>query len=231
MAQLDDLHTIAREKLQGRFSLDPVNLKHPLPEKPLRALGLMNIDGNVFSSKEFMRVLILNITMGFVRGVRTIFLGPRIELGLPIFSAEIILQKKRMFFLDIQRRGGYDKHDDTELYNRLVGIKEKYPELFTEPLQQSGEILKTFSKAACYSSISKDLDDQALKLFHEYLDVYLELIQKTQPLTGEALTQAQQDYDAYTNTLVDHDPAAKIYRILFGKKGGEESVLDLFFAK
>ena len=231
MAKLDDIHLIVQEKLQKRFTLTPENLKHPLPERSWRVLGLVKIDGKVFNSDEFLRVLILNVNVAFLREVRTIFLGPRTELDLPVFSTEAILMgKKRMFFLDVQRRGGYDRHDDSELYNRLVAIKENYHELLAEPLSAGREIEKTFSKAACYVKISRDQDEQALKLFHEYLDAFLEMVHQAQPLTGDALETARRDYDMYTNTVIDHDPAAKIYKILFGKKGGIERVKELFFA-
>ena len=231
MKRLDDIHLIAFEKLQKQFSLNPVTLKHPLPERSLRALGLVKIDGKVLSSDKFLRVLILKVAVAFFREVRTIFLGPKTELDLPIFSSETILMgKNRMFFLDVQRRGGYGHHDDTELYDRLVAIKEKYPDLLAQPMKMGREIDKTFSRASCYVKISRDQDEQALELFHEYLDVYLTLVQQTRPLTGEFLEQARRDYETYTNTVIDHDPAAKIYRILFGKEGGVERVKELFFA-
>ena len=231
MKRLDDIHLIAFEKLQKQFSLDPVTLKHPLPERSMRALGLVKIDGKVLSSDKFLRVLILKVAVAFFREVRTIFLGPKTELDLPVFSSETILMgKNRMIFLDVQRRGGYGHHDDTELYDRLVAIKEKYPDLLAQPMKMGREIDKTFSRASCYVKISRDQDEQALELFHEYLDVYLTLVQQTRPLTGEVLEQARRDYETYTNTVIDHDPAAKIYRILFGKKGGVERVKELFFA-
>jgi len=231
MKRLDDIHLIAFEKLQKQLSLHPVSLTHPLPERSLRALGLVKIDGKVLSSDKFLRVLILQVTVAALREVRTIFLGPKTELDLPVFSSETILMgKNRMIFLDVQRRGGYGRHDDTELYDRLVAIKEKYPDLLAWPMKMGREIDKTFSKAACYVKISRDQDEQALNLFHEYLDVYLSLVQQTRPLTGEVLEQARKDYETYTNTVIDHDPAAKIYRILFGKKGGVERVKELFFA-
>jgi hypothetical protein len=231
MKRLDDIHLIAFEKLQKQFSFNHVQLKHPLPERSLRALGLVKIDGKVLSSDKFLRVLILKVAVAFFREVRTIFLGPKTELDLPIFSSETILMgKNRMIFLDVQRRGGYGHHDDTELYDRLVAIKEKYPDLLAKPMKMGREIDKTFSRASCYVKISRDQDEQALELFHEYLDVYLSLVQQTRPLTGEVLEQARRDYETYTNTVIDHDPAAKIYRILFGKEGGVERVKELFFA-
>ena len=85
MKRLDDIHLIAFEKLQKQFSLTPVTLKHPLPERSLRALGLVKIDGKVLRSDKFLRVLIMNINVAFLREVRTIFLGPKIELNLPSF--------------------------------------------------------------------------------------------------------------------------------------------------
>jgi hypothetical protein len=228
--QLENINDIAYEKVKNSFSLQPVNLKYPLPERSARSLGLIKIDGAAFSSKELLRALVLTVNVAYLRGVRTIFFGPRIELGLPVFSTEVILAgKKRIFFLDVQRRGGYERYDDTEFYNRLVSIKNSYPDLFKKPLHHTGEIVQTFSPAACYMETTKDQDEQAIKLFHDYLDVFLEKVQQAQPLTGEALEQARKDYDAYTHTVLDHDPAAKIYRILFGKKGGGERVLDLFF--
>lgn len=230
-ARLDDIHISTVEKLQKIFSLTPERLKHPLPERSWRMLGLVRIDGKVFSSDEFLRVLVLDVNVAFLRDVRTIFLGPRTELDLPVFSTEVILMgSKRVFFLDVQRRGGYERHDDSEFYNRLVAIKENYPELLAEPLTAGREIEKTFSKAACYVKISKSQDEQALKLFHEYLDAFLEMVTQTPSLTGDALETARRDYDAYTGTIIDHDPAAKIYKIFFGKKGGVERVKELFFA-
>ena len=229
--RLENINDIAYEKVKNSFSLQPVRLKYPLPERPARSLGLIKIDGEAYSSKEFLRALVLTVNVAYLRGVRTIFFGPRIELGLPVFSAEIILAgKKRMFFLDVQRRGGYDHYDDAELYNRLVSIKNSYPDLFKKPLHHTGEIVKIFSPAYCYMETTRDQDEQTINLFHDYLDVFLEKVKQAHALTGEELEQARKEYDAYSNSVLDHDPAAKIYRILFGKKGGGERVLELFFA-
>lgn len=231
MAGLEDIHLIVYEKLEKQFSFTPVTLKHHLPERSMRALGLVKIDGKVLSSEEFLRVLILTVNVALLREVRTVFLGPRIALDLPVFSSETILMgKKRMFFLDVQRRGGYGRHDDSALYDRLVAIRGKYPDLFASPLRMGREIDKTFSKAYCYVSIAKEQDAQALELLHAYLDVYLEMVRKTQPLTGDRLAMARQDHETYARTVIDHDPAAKVYRVLFGKRGGVERIKELFFA-
>ncbi len=60
--------------------------------------------------------------------------------SVPVFSAEIVLKgRKRVVFLDVQRRGGYERHDDSELYGKLVAIKERHSRLFAEPLTHTGE--------------------------------------------------------------------------------------------
>ena len=48
MADLMDIHSRAQAEMRKRYELKPVSLKHPFPERPLRALGLMKIDGEVF---------------------------------------------------------------------------------------------------------------------------------------------------------------------------------------
>ena len=232
MSPLDTILEQAAAKLKSQFSLTPVKLKHPLPERPARMLGLVNIKGDVFTSKEFSRALLLHTTFAFFKGVRSVFFGPTIDLDQPIFSTEVILLGKRnLFLLDVQRGGGYDKHDDTELYDKLKSIRDKYPELLKEKAELKGEINKTLSPACVYVKIDPQLDGQAFQLFSEYLEVYFDLIKKTKPLSGQSLREAENNFNDFMNTVIDHDPGVKIYSRFFGKKGGVERALDMFFAR
>ena len=74
-------------------------------------------------------------------------------------------------------------------------------------------------------------DEQALSLFNEYLDVFLELVDAAAPVSAENQKKADEDFDIYHQTVINHDPAVKLYSMLFGKIGGVERVNDLFFAK
>ena len=130
MMRLEDILDSAYEKLSSRFSFSEVALKHPLPEYPLRMLGLLKIDGRVMSADKFTRVLLLSSSILSLRGSRSIFLSPRPELDLPIFSTEVILLgKHRGFLVDIQSRGGYDRTDTRDLYEQLIAIRDNYPDL------------------------------------------------------------------------------------------------------
>jgi hypothetical protein len=231
MARLENILDYAHEKLSKRFLFSDVDLRYPLPERPMRLVGLLKIDGRVLSSDALSRVLLISSSIFSLRGSRSIFLSPKVELDLPIFSTEVILLgKKRGFLVDVQRRGGYDHHDDTELYGKLIAIRNAYPDLLEEGLTLKGEIQQTMSPASIYAKISKDQDQRAFDLHNAYLDVFLDLVESTVPVTGEALDKAQEDFHDFMNIVMEHDPGVKIYKTFFGEEGGKERALDMFFA-
>jgi len=229
---LRDIHLRFLNRVQARCQLAPVALKHPLPERPLRSLGLIKIDGQAFSSHAFMRVLVL--TTNFLvssRCSRSLFLGPHLNLHLPIFSSEtIIMGGKTAFLVDIHSTVHRQRFAALRVEERLFAIREKYPELFAEPIQLPGKIADIMSRAHCYIRIPPELDGRALELFDEYLDFFLEIAERAAPVAGDQLRQAQDDYQNYKQTVLDHDPAVKIYSMLFGKSAAVARVKDLFFA-
>ncbi len=230
MESLKDVHLLAQSILKKRFTLNPVRLKYPFPERPLRTLGLVKADGEVFSSEKFSRLVFFRLNLPFYLAVRSIFLRPRMELDLPILTCEtVIMGKKRMFMVDIHRTGESKGHDDSELIDRLLKIRDRYPDLFEKQTKLSDEIQSVFSKAACQVRITEDKDQQALSLFREYLEVFAEMVKKATPLTGDALDQARQGFEGYLKTVVDHDPGVKGYKVLFGKEAGVIRALDIFF--
>jgi hypothetical protein len=230
MASLRDIHPIALAELKKRFTLNPVPLKYPFPERPLRTLGLVKADGDVFSSEKFSRAVFFRLNLPVYMAVRSMFLRPRMEFDLPIFTAEIVITgKKRMFMLDIHRTGESTGHDDTTLCNKLIKIRDGYPALLAEKTALNSEIQSVLSKAACQVKITADQDEQALSLFRNYLGVFAELVEKAAPLSGDALTKAQQAFEGYLKTVVDHDPGVKGYKMLFGKEGGVDRALNIFF--
>ena len=130
METLKEIHRIALAELNKRFSLNKVPLKYPFPERSPRTLGLVKSDGDVFSSEKFSRVVLMRINLPVYLSVRSIFLRPKMELDLPVFSCEtVITGKKRMFLVDIHRTGESTGHDDSALFDRLVKIRDRYPDL------------------------------------------------------------------------------------------------------
>ncbi len=230
METLKEIHRIALAELNKRFSLNTVPLKYPFPERSPRTLGLVKADGDVFSSEKFSRVVLMRINLPVYLSVRSIFLRPRMELDLPVFSCEtVITGKKRMFMVDIHRAGESTGHDDSALFDKLIKIRGRYPDLLKNKKTQQGEIQSVFSKAVCQVKIREDLDEQAISIFREYLGVFSEMVEKSTPLSGEALDKAKHAFEGYLKTVVDHDPGIKGYKMLFGEKGGVTRALDIFF--
>jgi hypothetical protein len=230
MSTLKDIHSVALAEIKKRFSLNPVRLKFPFPERSMRTLGIVRVDGEVYCSEQFSRVVFMKIDFPMYMCVRSTFLRPRIELDLPVFTCEVVITgKKRMFMADIHRAGDEGAHDDSALFDRMIQIRDRYPSLLQKSGAVQGEIQSVFSKAACQSRITAAQDEEALGIFREYLNVFLDLTEKANPLSGEALERAQAAFEKYLKTVVDHDPGVKGYKFLFGKESGVIRALDIFF--
>ena len=207
MSGLHEIHKIATDELQKYFNLTPVNLKHQLPERPLRALNLVKIDGDVFSTERLVRIGLLRISLPVYCTVYATFIRPRLEYDLPFFSCEVVsMGRKRMFLLDTHKTEGQDKIHHIAFYDRLISIRDSYPELMSHRKETQGDsIQQIFSKAVCFVTISENMDETALLMFRRYLYAYAELVNGAEPLSGKALENAQIDFDAFMDKILKHD--------------------------
>jgi len=231
MTDLMNIHTAAQEEIKKYFSLNPVKLKHPFPERPIRALGLMNINGEVFESDKLLRAVFIRPELPFYFAVRSMFIRPRVELDLPVFAGEIMRTgSKKMLIVDIHRTGK-THHDDSELFEKMKKIRDKYPDLTKHTKKQKEDIQQVFSEASCQVVIPSELDGRAESIFVEYLNLFCEMVKKAEPVSGDELKKTETVFEDYLKTLVDHDPGVGIWKILFGKKGGIERSMDMHFAR
>jgi hypothetical protein len=231
MAPLMNIHSIVQEELRKRYRLEPVSLKHPFPERPVRALGLMNINGEVFSTDKFLRVVFIRPELPVYFAVRSMFIRPRVELDLPVFAGEVMKTgNKKMVIVDIHRTGK-THHDDSALFDQMLKIQERYPALIKHTKKRQDAIQEVFSRAACQVNITEDLEDQAVSLWKEYLNLFCDVVDRAQPVSGEELKKTQQVFEDYLKTLVEHDPGVGIWKVLFGKKGGVERSMDMHFGR
>ena len=231
--QLQDIHNLFLDKMTARCKLSAVGLKHTFPERPVRSLGLLKIDGAVYESDRFMRVMVLTTRLPATsRCSRSIFLGPRPGLHLPIFSSETILMGgKRAFLVDIHTTVCTERWNGLAVEPKLCAIRSRYQDPLGEPLTMRGKINDIMSPAYCYVQVQPAMDSRAFSLFNEYLDVFLELVDRAAPVAAEGRQQAAADFENYYQTIIKHDPAVRLYSMLFGKTGGMERVNDLFFAR
>ena len=229
MGKLMNIHPIVQEEIRKYFDLKPVQLKHPLPERPVRALGLMDIKGEVFSSDRLLRAVFIRPQLPVYFAVRSMFLRPRVEYDLPVFACEVMRAgSKKMVLVDIHR-AGKTHHDDSALFAEMIKIRDRYPELTKYNKKQSGKVQEVFSAAACQISIPEELDEQAVRLIVVYLRLFCDMLSKAQPVSGEELKRTMSVFDDYLKSLIDHDPGVGVWKMLFGEKGGIERSMDMHF--
>lgn len=231
--ELRNIHSLFLEKIQKRFSLRQVRMKHPLPERPARLLGLIQMDGSLFESEAFMRVMVLTSRVAFSsRCTRSIFLGPRPGLYLPIFSSETILMgSKRAFLVDIHTTVRPERWAGLGIEPRMLEIRSRYAGLVAEPMPLAGKINDIMSPAFIYVRVPPERDHMALSFFNEYLDLYLDMVAGAAPVAGDERLKSAEDFERYHDTVINHDPAVKLYGRLFGERGALERVNDIFFAR
>ena len=140
----------------------------------------------VYESDKLMRVMVL--TTNFIassRCSRSIFLGPRSDLYLPIFSSETILMgAKRAFLVDIHSTVRKERWNALNIEDRLLHIRSKYPELLASPLTLKGKINDIMSKAHCYVAVPPELDGQALSFLMNILMCFWSLLTRRPRISG-----------------------------------------------
>ena len=62
MGALANIHSEIVDGLKKHFNLDQVQLKYPLPVRPIRMLGLIGMDGEVYSTDKLLRISCLRIS-------------------------------------------------------------------------------------------------------------------------------------------------------------------------
>jgi|GEM_PF-271036 len=231
MENLAGIHDTAMKILESRLSLAPVALKHPFPERPVRTLGLVKLDGRVFSAEKLRRIVLFTMRPPLFLKIYSTFIRPEIEYDLPVFSCEVVCMgaKKKMFLVDAHRAGGEGIRDHSAFFEKLIAVRDRYPDLLRFSKVTGKGIQSVFSNAVCQVTIPPDMDGRALSLFAEYLAAYLDLVAAAEPLEGAGLNKIKSEFDAYLKTVVDHDPGVKGNIVLFGRQGGVERALDIFY--
>ena len=137
--------------------------------------------------------------------------------------------KKRVFVVDAHASGAGGETQHTDFFDRLMEIRERYPELTRLQKPSKAGIASLQSKAAVRVTIPRALEDQAAALFSEYFAAYLDLVNSAEAVTGLTRAKLQASFDKYLETVVDHDPGVKGNIMFFGKKEGLERALDIYY--
>ena len=144
---------------------------------------------------------------------------PRIEYDLPVFAGEIMrIGIKKMLIVDIHRTGK-THHNDSALFEKMIAIRDRYPDLTRYNKKIGDKVNEVFSPGACQVVIPKELDDRASELFLEYLDLFCLVVRDAALVSAEALRRTMAVFDDYLDFLVAHDLSVNDLENAFWGKG------------
>jgi len=233
MDSLIEINRVALDAIDKKLSLRPAPLRHPLPARSARTLGLVTVDGKILESERYNRVIAIQTRFPFPVTSISIFIGLRNEYDFPVFSSEVVLlgRKKRFFMVETHTPGGDGRNNDRTLFDRLVQVKANYPALLEKQTKVRAETQNVLNETALAANLTNSLDGEAMKLFLDYLDVYLDTAEKAQPVTESAMEAARQGFERYMEDELAHGFGVKAYKMIFGKKGGEDRAKEHFFGR
>ena len=232
MGAMQKVHSEIASDLNKHFSLQKVQLKYPFPVRPRRTLGLVKLDGEVFSTDRLQRVVCMRITLPVYMKVYSTFIRSRIEYDLPAFLCEVVYTgSKLLVVLDVHRTGDVaELAKDKAFFDGLMDIRSRYDDLLRFQKQAKGSVANLVqSRATCRLSLTAEHEERALALVKEYLDAFAKYVVKSQALSGKELESVKSDFERYLQSVVEHDPGVKGNKVLFGEKEGIERAMEIFY--
>jgi 15,16-dihydrobiliverdin:ferredoxin oxidoreductase len=113
----------------------------------------------------------------------------------------------------------------------LKSLHEQYPDLAQNLEMKFYDANQYFSKYLLFAKT--DVETVATRLFEafkDYLNLYWQLLEQTQPLTDpediQRIVKAQKDYDQYS---ADRDPASGLFSSYFGHAWAEQFLFEFLF--
>ena len=232
MGALQNVHSEVANGLSKHFPLQKVQLKYPFPVRPPRVLGLVKLDGEVYSTDKLQRVVCMRITLPVFMKVYSTFIRPKIEYDLPAFLCEVVYTgSKLLLVLDVHRTGdAAELEKDKPFFDDLMEIRGRYDDLLRFQKKAEGSVANLVqSRATCRLGITAEHEERALGLVKEYLDAFAKYVTQSQALDGEELETVKKNFETYLQSVVEHDPGVKGNTVLFGKKEGVERAMDIFY--
>ena len=232
MGVLKHIHSEVVHGLNKHFPLQSIQLKYPFPVRPLRVLGLVKLDGEVYSTDKLQRIVCMRITLPVYIKIFSTFIRPKIEYDLPALICEVVYTgSKLLLVLDVHRTGDVaELEKDKTFFDGLMEIRSCYDDLLRFQKKAEGSVANLVqSRATCRLGITAEHEERALALVKEYLDAFAKYVTQSQALSGEELETVKKNFETYLQSVVEHDPGVKGNKVLFGKKEGVARAMDIFY--
>lgn len=157
---------------------------------------------------------------------------PQINYDLPFFGGDLVtLPGGHLIALDMQPL--FHDDDYKEKYSKpVLPIFEKYQQQLEWGGDFPDEAKQFFSPAFLWTRPKDDkmVETVVLEAFKEYLQAYVDLVQKAEPITDEEqLSKILDSQKNYLNYRAEKDPARGMFTRLYGEEWTEEYIHGFLF--
>ncbi|NJK39710.1 MAG: 15,16-dihydrobiliverdin:ferredoxin oxidoreductase [Oscillatoriales cyanobacterium RM1_1_9] len=157
---------------------------------------------------------------------------PRQNYDLPLLGIDFLAfgQKKILVVLDFQPLFQDDSYLEKYI-EPMAPLRARYRELAQDLEMKFYDSNQYFSKNLLFAKTDAEtVVNQLFPAYQEYIGLYLELLQQTQPLTDpediQRVIKAQKDYDQYS---AERDPASGLFSSYFGHEWAERFLYEFLF--
>lgn len=187
-----------------------------------------------WKSDDFRKIRATYIDAGVAAQVFNSVWYPDPKYELPLLGIDFLSfgKKKVLCVLDFQPLT-QDEDYLKKYCERVAGIKEKYQGLSGTMSKKFYDETQFFSKQLVFAKFdnSEPVMTQLFPAFKEYLDVYLKIMNETQPVESKAavdrVVQLQKDYDQYS---AERDPAVGLFSAYWGAEWAEKFTHEFLFS-
>jgi len=220
-----------QEVLAQRFQLQP----HPIkPEfqtiHPWKALKLFKIAVHSQKGEKLARVNSLDATMLLFMKMYTLLLRPNYNFNLPMLSVDFIfIGGKRVYVMEIIDPAHIEDDNIRTHYAQMrarIPEVEKFEEMEVN-MEWCKDIVTDFS---IHINAERADDDLLFDIYKTYLNAYLAMAQKAEPLTPDLSKRVQEGIEGYVSTLLaEGGPAVNVFNTLLGPEKQQEYVRTVMF--
>ena len=169
--------------------------------RPMCILGLIRMDGEVYSTDKLLRITCLYISAPVFMKVFSTYLCARVQYDFPSFLCEVVYMGKNiMLIVDVHRTAPVAELErDKPFYDTLMDIRARYSDLLAFPLEAKGSLASFTgldSRAACRLKITGAHEARGLEMVKEYLDTYAEYVNRSSALEGDSLATARRNFES-----------------------------------
>jgi 15,16-dihydrobiliverdin:ferredoxin oxidoreductase len=157
---------------------------------------------------------------------------PSHHYELPLLGVDFLSfgQVKNLIVMDFQPLFQNEAYLKKYIYP-LKALHDKYPDLAQDLEMKFYDANQYFSKYLLFAKTDPEtVKTRVFDAFKEYLDLYWQMLDEAEPLTGtedvQRIVKAQKDYDQYS---ADRDPASGLFSSYFGHEWAERFLYEFLF--